>query len=321
MSNEDKETKWKYIPGFIRNDFWRKLIALFFAILIWQRVDSEIAELDTLRDIPVNIILPPNLEQTNDSPIKVNLKVKASRRILNNLNVKEDINIDVKIDKSTAKKQIDHRIDPKDITVPSGMTVLQVEPAVIEVPVDRKASKTVPVKLELTGYLMEGYSYKVMGIIPNSVTISGPQSTIKPMKFINAEPIKLKPDYVEDFETELKLLPKDNVTVNRRMVTVQVEIFKKYDIREFENVTIKPFGTPASPANVEIQPKQVYMRVRGVKKAVEIMQEKELNPLVNISGLKVPGKYSLEVKCWVNDKDVNLQEIKPKKIDVELKQP
>lgn len=321
MSNEEKKSKWNFIPGFIRHDFLRKLIALFFAVLIWQRVNSEIAEPDTLRDIPVHISLPADLEQTSDNPVKVNLKVKGSRRLLNKLKVK-DINIDVRIDeKANGQKDIKYRIDPKEITVPSGITVLEVEPSVIKIPVDIKVSKTVPVELSISGYLLDGYSYKKNSIIPSSVSISGPKNLVDDIKEIKAEPIILRPENVADFECEVNLKAPKNITVSRKAVTAQIEVYKKYEIREFENVLVKPFGTPETPAKIDLKPDKVYVRIKGVKKSVEIMNDRELNPLVDVSKLKVPGKYSIKVKCWLGDNDVEIQEIKPEKIDVELKTP
>lgn len=324
MSKDKKKNKLKFIPGFIRHDFLRKLIALIFAILVWQRVDSEIAEPDTIRDVPVNISLPANLERTSDKPINVKLEVKASRRILNNLSLK-DININIKLDEPAFKKNpmvISHRIDPvSDISLPSGITVKQVDPEIISISVDRKVSKTVPIKLDYSGYLLDGYSYRLMGLIPSSVIITGPQSIIRSMKDIKTQPIILKPENVEDFECEVDLVPKDNITVSRKAVTAQIEIYKKYGIREFNDIPIKTYGSPASPGKAVLQPAKAFIIVNGVKKSVEIMQDKELHPFVDITGLKVPGTYSLAIKCWVDDKDVKIKAIKPKQVNVELKQP
>ena len=321
---DKKKKKFRFIPGFIRHDFLRKLIALFFAVLIWQRVDSEIAEPDTLRDIPVQISLPANLERTNETPIRVSLKVKASRRILNNLSL-NDINIKVKLNESSVHKNslaISYRIDPKkDISLPSGITVLQVTPETIEISVDRKVSKTVPVELICSGVLLDGYSFRESAVIPKQVIITGPQSIIDPMKEIKTQPIILKTINVEDFECDVKLDIKNNVVANRAAVTAQIEIYKKYDVREFSNMSIKTYGSAASPCKAILQPPQAFIIIKGVKKSVEIMQETALHPFVDISGLKVPGKYSLKIKCWADDKDVRVKEIKPKKIDVELKKP
>lgn len=322
MSKDDK--KLHLIPGFIRHDFLRKLIALIFAILVWQRVYSEIAVDYTLFDIPVNISLPAQLERTDDQPLKVNLTVKASRRIINNPTLKADIKIDVKLTEDDIKGNpltISHKINPKDISMPTGITLLQISPENINISVDRKISKTVPVEVTISGYLLDIYTYKQTSIIPRTVVITGPKSIIEQMKVVKTEPIILKPENVEDFETEVNLDSEKNVAVNRKAVTVQIEIYKKFDVREFNDIPIKTFGAPATPGQAVLKPAKAFIIVDGAKKSVEIMQDKELHPFVDVTGLKVPGKYSLPVQCWVDDKDVKIKEIKPKQIDVELKEP
>ena len=325
MNNPERMQKiLEFVPGFIRNDFLRKLIALFFAILVWQRVYNQIAEPDTLRDIPVKITLPGTLERLNDVPLKVNMKIKAPRRIKNNLSV-NDIHINIKIDEPAVEKNplvISHRIDPaKDIVMPSGIHIVQIEPEIISINVDRKISKTVPVKLTYSGMLMEGYSYRLVSLIPNQVVITGPQSIIQQMKEIKTEPVPLRKENVEDFECSVDLVVKDNVIASRQKITAQFEIFKKYDVREFNDIPIKPFGSPLTPAKAILTPDKAFIIVDGVKKSVEIMNENQLHPFVDISGLKVPGKYELNVKCWLDDEFVTVKELNPKKIQVELNIP
>lgn len=326
MSNPEKQKKRKsFIPGFIRHDFLRKLIALLFAILVWQRVDTQISEPDTLRDIPVNVSLPDNLERENETPIKVNLKVRASRRVLNNLSPYDDVHINVKLKEPAVQKKpliISYRIDPaKDISLPSGITVLQVTPELISVNVDRKISKSVPVELTYSGVLPDGYSYRVVQLIPDSIVITGPQNLIKPMKKIKTEPVIFRKINVEDFECKVKIVPEDNVSVSRDKITAMIEIYKKNDVREFNQIPIKPFGSPASSARITLLPDKAFVIVGGAKKSVELMNGNQLHPFVDITGLKVPGIYNLKVQCWIDDKDVHIKKIQPVTIDVKLGKP
>lgn len=321
--SEKKSKKIKIIPGFIRHDFLRKLIALLFAILVWQRVDTQISEPDTLIGIPLHISLPGNVKLLSMMPEKVSLKIKASRRIIDSLSIKDDIDINIKLDDLPIPKNplvISHRINLfQDIRVPSGVTVLQVKPEIISINVDKKISKSVPVELISSGFLLDAYSFRVVQLIPDSVIITGAQSVVKQIKKIKTEPVVLKESYVEDFECKVKTIPRDDIIVSSKEVTAVIEIYKKRDVREFSRIPIKPFGTPASSARVILKPDQAFMIISGIKKSVELMNESQLHPFVDITGLKVPGIYNLEVKCWIDDKDVSIKEIQPEKIEVELK--
>ena len=126
---------------------------------------------------------------------------------------------------------------------------------------------------------------------------------------------------MEDFECSVNIVPGDNVSVSRDKITAMIEIYKKHDIREFSKILIKPFGTPSDSAHVVLKPDTAFVIVGGVKKSVELMNENQLHPFVDITGLKVPGIYNLKVECWMDDKDVNVKKIQPGKIEVELKKP
>ena len=323
----EKKEKFKLInliPGFIRNDFIRKMIALFFAVFIWQRVDDEITQPDTLRDVEVNIQLPHNLVRLDDNNIKLDVSVKASRRILSKL-TKEDIELQVKVDPGELKKHpmlISHRIDKvTDIKVPNGVTVTGVKPEIISFTVDRKMTRTLPVKLEYSGYLLEEYSYRVTNIIPKNVIVIGPESIVGEMKFIKSKPVILKPENVEDFEVDTSLVAQKNVSLSRKIVTVQIEIYRKYDTNDFPDIPVKPLGFPSSPAIIKFIPSEVTTTIYGIRKSLEILKPEEIHPFVDISGLKVPGTYNLKVKYWVDKNDVTVRGCAPETIKVELRKP
>jgi len=312
------------IPGFIQHDFIRKVIAIVFAIFIWQRVDDEITQPDTLRDLDVNIVLPDNLVRLDDNSIKVDVSLKASRRILSKL-TKEDIKIVLKVDPGDLKRKpmlITHRIDKAvDVQVPSGVTVLGVKPEILSFTVDKKMTRNLPVKLEYSGYLLEEYSYRVSNIIPSKIIVTGPESIVGQIKFIKSRPIILKPENVEDFEVDTSLVEKKNVSLSRKIVTVQIEIYRKFDTDDFVDLPVKPLGFPAAPARIKFTPTTVTSTIYGIRKSLEVLKPETIHPFVDISGLKVPGVYTLKVKYWVDEKDVTVRGGAPDSIKVELLKP
>ena len=325
MTNEKENFRfWHIIPGFIRNNFIRKAIALFFAIFIWLRVDDEITQDDTIRDVGVSLSLPSMLVRLDDNNVKLNINVKASRRILNKL-TKDDFNVHINIKDTEFSKypvSVTHKIDKNlDITAPSGVTILNIQPEVVTFSLDKKISKTVPIKLEYTGYLLEEYSYRVASMIPSSVIITGPESIVSSMKFIKSKPIILSPENVDDFEIDTPLVAKKNVSMSRRMTTVQIEIFKKFDTSDFDNIMIKPLGFPSSPAKVIFKPQQVTVTLYGIRKSLEVLKDSAIHPFIDITNLKVPGSYKLKVKYWIDDKNITVRGGAPEFIQVELKKP
>ncbi|MBN1864954.1 MAG: hypothetical protein JW808_08640 [Victivallales bacterium] len=326
MSSEDsKKNKFGFIPGFIRRDFLRKLIALFFAVLIWQRVDSEISETETFGSIPVHVTLPASLDRVDNQPLLVSVKLKGSRRLLSKLSGAE-ININARLGEPDAQHKspmvVMHRIDSlRDVSVPRGISVMQVKPEIISVSVDKRISRTVPVKMVHSGMLMDGYSFRVASLIPSEVTITGPESIIKFINDIKTEPLAFRVENINDFEVDLALAKRDNIVASRQSVTAYIEIFKRYDLKEFVGVPVKVLGAAEAPAKVSTEPREVMVVVHGIRRSLEVMGLGDLNAHVDISGLAVPGKYALDVRCWLDSPDIKVQMIKPEQVEVNLELP
>lgn len=324
MSNKkNKDEKFRFIPRIIRYDFFRKMIALFFALLLWRSVDSQLSEHETLRDIPINVSLSNNMQCMSINPTNVTLKVKASRYALNKLS-SADIEVNIKnLDESIVNENaqvVQYKIDIRhDITLPSGITVLQVKPEKITINVEKRVSKTVPVKLVYSGFLMSGYSYNENRLIPKQVIITGPKGIVDEIKYIETEPVILREVNVDDFECEVALSRKKGISISTPRVTAHIEIFKKLDVREFVNIEVKPFGAITGKGNIVITPNKVLIMVDGVKQSLEVMNGSNIHPYVDITAIKEPGKYSLDVKCWIDAKEVKVKEIIPSKVSVEFK--
>ncbi|MEG2077069.1 MAG: hypothetical protein RRY34_11245, partial [Victivallaceae bacterium] len=78
------DTMKRLIPSVVRNNFWRKAGALFFAILIYFSINSQIGMEELIPNVPVEIDLPSGL--TNLSTARVSLIVTGGRRQLREIN-------------------------------------------------------------------------------------------------------------------------------------------------------------------------------------------------------------------------------------------
>ena len=153
MTASKTKRKKGLIPGFIAHDFWRKLIALFFAVLIWGRVAARLNEEQKIREIPVKITLPDQYVLLDNTFPSVDIVLKGSRQHLNRLTPD-----DIGIKHAIAHPKIGLNsfvIDPHDISIPKGITVKDIIPSPkIKVHIDLKLTKKVPVKLKYTGALL-----------------------------------------------------------------------------------------------------------------------------------------------------------------------
>jgi len=306
----------RLIPGFIRRDFWRKFIALAFAIIVWNRVSVKLDEEVVLRHVPVEVIVPSGYIRTDDAKLSVNVVLKGSKNRLTGLDTK---NVTIKV-KPRFPKIDDNKItlSPRNVSAPSDVTVVSVDPDVVAIRLDRKMVKEVPVKLIITGMLLEDYAFRMSSMIPDSVTVSGPSALVERVASIRTEPVVLKKENVEDFECSVKLRHSSELIVEPDSVTARIEIYKNRDSRAFDEVPLKPYGFIPSGCALTFKPEKVSILVEGSKRAVELTTSDDLKPFIDLSAIKGPGKWRLDVKCWLNDKEISVKEIKPSTVEVVL---
>lgn len=308
--SSDKKTILRFVPGFIRHDFWRKTIALFFAILIWARVAAQLQDEQIFRDLPVSITIPSGYIALDDVPITTDVTLKASKQRLLRLKP-DDLNVSVRIIKPICGEN-KITLSKKNVALPPGVSVERMERKHFVLRLDRNAVKKVPVRLNITGALLDDYTYAVEALIPSDVRVSGPESVVGRLKEIQAAPIVLGKMNVEDFECSLNLKIGSNVTVSPKIVTVKVDVFKKYDSRTFDALNIKPFGfMPRTSRSVVFDIKTASVKVTGLKQAVELLTAENLHPFVDISEIDKPGEYTLSVQCWSSVDNMLVKEIKP----------
>jgi len=320
MSGDKKKQnkkRFRLVPGFIRRDFWRKFIALAFAVIVWNRVSVKLDEEKVLRRVPVDVAIPAGYVRIDDTPLKVSVTLKGSKNRLMNLSSK-DVHVQVR-PRSPKLGNNRIRIVPGDVSVPANVAVAMVDPDTVLVSLDRKMVKDVPVELVCSGMLLEDYAFRMAGLIPNSTNVSGPWHLVEPIKSIRTEPVILGKENVEDFDCEVKLRHSPKVSVAPNSVTAKIEIYKNHDSRAFEGVQVKPYGFLPPNSVLTFKPDKVSILVEGTKKTVELTTLEELKPFVDVSKLGKTGKWRLKVKCWLNKKEVSVKNIDPATVEVTLR--
>ncbi len=122
--------------SFFRQDFQRKCIALFFALLIWFFVNQRISEVDTLSEIPIEIINPnSNLMIASAKIPRASIMIRGSRKILNSLESK-NIKIRLEIPQDVRPGMSTLLIYKENITIPSNTKLESIITANIKIDID-----------------------------------------------------------------------------------------------------------------------------------------------------------------------------------------
>jgi YbbR domain-containing protein len=134
--------------------------------------------------------IPKELIVANQVPSLIDVRISGPRTLLMKVSP-NDISITVDLSDLkpglTSFKRLEERLN-----LPSGMRVTRVSPSFVDIRLDRRKEKKVPIKVVLAGDPDPGYRVVGLKAIPEKVSISGAESEIKTISEVMTEPIDLK---------------------------------------------------------------------------------------------------------------------------------
>jgi len=171
-----------------KNEWTLKIFALAIAIVLWSYVMSEVNPMWTeeFRNVKVNFLNEASLERQGIvilEPENVEIKVTISGRRSDVIKISAD-DIIAQVDLSgygTGEVKV-----PVYVQVPVGVTLEDYSPKEILFKFDRIVSKEVPVTVETTGELAEGYVLGNPTVKPQTVVVEGPSSWLNSLSKVVA---------------------------------------------------------------------------------------------------------------------------------------
>ncbi len=186
----------------LRENLLLKCVSLVLAVLLWYFISARGYSELTLQ-LPVELVnIPEGYEVVNKSTDRVNVSFLGSTKILRLLNPEQ---LRVSVDMKDATEGVQKRmLTPRQIKVPSAISITDIRPGTITITIEKVAEKVVPVVLNLKNKkLSEEFLFTVT---PNTVKIKGPESALKKARFVKTEPIDIEPSSSEG-KLKVHLLP------------------------------------------------------------------------------------------------------------------
>lgn len=309
------------IPNFIRRDFLRKAVAIFFAVLIWLAIDVQLHETSLLQNVPVTINYDPSEVVLEDTVYTVDVLVKGSRRRLETV-TSGDIRIEASIPSHVPVGIYFYYlgISPRNVShTPPGIRVSSISPSNLDIQLDRIVTKgNVPVRVRYDGELRQGYKLIRHSVIPMTVDIRGPNKIVKDVTELMTEPIFLDETVVQDFEVDVRLAPLGKVQMPEK-VHVAVTIAKQSSQQAYHGRDMMVLGSPSGRLRVANELPEVSVTLYGSRKALEALDEHAVRPFVDVSSITSPGTYRQPVNIWINGATgLTAEFIQPKTADVVL---
>lgn len=178
--------------------FWRrlthnlgwKLASLALSVALWLAVVGE-PELVAIQPVPVLYRnLPANLLLLSDAPDQVRAELRGPSGRLTRETLSE---IFAAIDLSgvTNPGTQTFTLSESDFSLPQGIGFLRAVPSQVSLRFDRMLSKTVPVQIQLTGNLPQGYRLASKTVRPESLQVSGPETNVRGIESAKTDPVDL----------------------------------------------------------------------------------------------------------------------------------
>ncbi|MFW6413816.1 MAG: YbbR-like domain-containing protein [Verrucomicrobiota bacterium] len=309
------------IPTIIKRDFWRKSVALFFAVLTWLAVNNRLQEYETFHDIPVTLRYRSDKIIVTQKVFTSDITLRGSQHQLESIST-SDIHITANIPiVPEGVYYYDLHLTPGNVNTPPGLEVARIDPGNLRIPIDRIITREVPVKIQEAGDLPYGYKIVDRRIVPSQVSISGPSKVIDEIDRVETETVVLDEKIDEDFEIEdVKVLSIADTTVNPNRVHVKYEIGRIGADKTFTEVPIRVLSNAFFKIeNVTSLPK-VNVTIKGTKSALKDIDVQEVIPFLDLSKAEEPGENELPVFVWLPSyEDIYLSTVEPENVSVDLR--
>jgi diadenylate cyclase len=206
-----------------RNLIW-KLFALVVAFGIWLNVASE-PELEIIVSVPVEYNnIPKDLEISSTIVESIEVEARGPAGQLRSLN---DSHVAEIVDFANVKSpgQRTFTLTSAQLKLPRGIHLIRTIPEQLRFQFEKRITRAVPVKVELSGKAPAGVSVAIVDIEPPDLTITGPESHVLNSKPLQADPFDLTgvdADTVRKLavyaaEPEVRILNAPQVTVKIRV--------------------------------------------------------------------------------------------------------
>jgi YbbR domain-containing protein len=292
-----------------------KVLSIALATLIWGLVAGQREAERSLR-VPLEYrSIPEQLELLGEPVSLVDLRLRGTTGALAQLQSSEVVAV-LDLNGARPGRRLFH-ILPGDVSVPTGIKVLQVTPATLSLTFESSALRTVPIVPDIDDEPASGYEVGRVTAEPPLVEVSGPVSAVRDVTEATTEPVSIRGATETVVDTVTVGVPDSTVRLrNQRTAIVTVEIRPVPVERVVDRVPVE-LRNPGGRLVPTASPHEVTVRLRGPSKAVSALQAPDLKAYADLSGLG-RGRYNLPVK-FDPPREMTITHVEPAQLDVRIR--
>lgn len=193
----------RFLREILLTNWWFKLAALLLAYGLWLVIRGS--EGERVLQVPLTVKIPSNMVIVSEHPNFVEVTLEGT--LLPSTSA--DISYDVDLQSAGEGDQtIPLTADRVRLGAASGLRVVQVNPAMLTLVLEKTVSKDVPVKVPIEGTPAPGFDLYKWVCLPSQVRISGPRSRVSPVKQAETDPVSIS-GQSRSFQSAVSLAPLD----------------------------------------------------------------------------------------------------------------
>ncbi|MHC1711557.1 MAG: YbbR-like domain-containing protein [Solidesulfovibrio sp.] len=290
------------------------LLALAMALFCWYLVTGR-EKVDTWMTMRVEMTgAPEGLYIKTGMAGSVDVLVRGPRGVARKIEENQLV-YTLNLGKITPGKNL-IVFDAKNIPLPKVYEVVEIRPSRVELEVERREVKTVPVKLVLRTGVPPGYTLSGTRVTPETVRLTGPASKLEKIVEVRTQPLTLPSPLPAHLDERLLL----DVPEETDVAPPAVQVTMAFTGKESEITLRAPLAIKKPKGrDVDVSPAAVTLRIKG---SAAILSDKDFPGLVEASlELKPdigPGKYEASYRVKM-PQGCELIEAKPEKVTLTVK--
>jgi hypothetical protein len=271
----EKPSRFSDLFGAITQDLWLKAVALALALAFWGSIQLS-TDVDEQLLLRVSFTAPEGQMVVGEKIFRVQASVIGSLAAMEQYQRRRDGDVVYIPTDSFGLGSSTIYLNRDLLGLPKALRVEAIRPSVVRVKVARRISKQVPIRAQITGTPSAGLKVKRWEVIPDQVTVDGPEQEVGALKEVIAGPVSVEKE-VSNMTRMARL--RTGVlgvqVVDLHEAEVRVEIAAPLLDRSINGVSVV-----IKSEQFDVQPKSVDLRLKGPLDTLNRLEAADLQAVV-----------------------------------------
>ncbi len=307
------------LPGWFKAAFTENLhlkaISLVLSLVLFVIVRSD-REIEVGTMVALKYSLPKGQAMVDDPVREVRITVSGARSKVRRLLLKglEPIEVDLRNFAGGT-----YYIDERSIPLPRGIRLVAIQPSRLDIDLEPKARRSVPVSPNLVGTPDPAFKLVEVNAFPRKVDVVGPESKVAGLEEVKTLPIDMDGRWEStELMASLSRLDPPLQYNYRGKIRVRLTFEPRYESRVFDGVPVEAINTSW---RVKIRPSRVNVSVEAPVRMLPGLDARSFKAVVDagdLEGKPAGSRHRLPVEMDGLPDTVRVIKIAPPRVLVRL---